>query len=264
MYLLGSTYVFYGDIYFLQNFLVKMTVLFLTFFVQKGIEHPPIWKISVVSAVATVVEILGLLFMRSYNLYLIFCHLCLIPAMIGVFFRHSFRAFGKGVLLGYFFVLLVNGVLEALWNTLGEKGWYWAVLVLACGATTLGVFYFSKMKKVSKGIFPVEILQDHYKVCSSALYDSGNRLKDPYTQKGVHIISEELFDLLHIPRGKKVCIPYCSLGQKEGLLDVYYVDCVMILGPSEQIRLEKVPLGVTKEPLFAGKRYKMILNEDVW
>jgi len=69
---------------------------------------------------------------------------------------------------------------------------------------------------------------------------------------------------LKIPKEKKVCVPYQSLGASAGLIDVYYIENIKIYGNPNIVELQKIPIGVTKDDLFSDKLYKMILNEEVF
>ena len=129
---------------------------------------------------------------------------------------------------------------------------------------------------MKKGIFQVELICLDKKVQVKGFYDSGNRLKDPYTGKGVHIVSEQLIRKFKIQEIrtqnmetnpeeiKRVYIPYQSLGNEAGLLEVYYIDELVIDGEKERIYIHNCPLGVTKDNLFEGKEYEIILNEEVF
>ena len=116
---------------------------------------------------------------------------------------------------------------------------------------------------MSKGIYPVDIHCKHIIWSTKGYYDTGNTLKDPYTGRGVHIISRSLFNRLHLSEVGKVCIPYQALGNQQGLIDVYYVEALKIHKNGEKVECPKVPLGVADDSLFAGKVYEMILNEEV-
>ena len=50
-------------------------------------------------------------------------------------------------------------------------------------------------------------------------WDSGNQLRDPYDHRPVCILSRHMAAKILNPKKDRVhFIPYCSLGQKEGLL----------------------------------------------
>lgn len=262
--MLGETYIFFADMYFLQNFCVKIAVLWLTIKILKIRLIKPVIKIMGIASVGTLFEIAGLFFVPKYEVFLAIVHLIEVPGMIFLLIGKQRGYLWRGIVSGYFFVLMINSVVEILWNLIGY-GWLYPMLVLAGNIiVVLLVCYFLKRWKMSKGIYPVDIYRPEIIWTAKGYYDSGNRLKDPYTGKGVHIISAQLAEKLELSREKKVCIPYQSLGNAQGLLDVYYVENLKIRKESQWIELGKVPIGVAESKLFSGKEYEMILNEEVW
>lgn len=268
MNILSETYIFYADVYFVQNFIIKIAVLYLSLYSNKLHIHTltlkGCGKICLVSFLGTVFEIVGLLLGSSYNLFLVLVHVLEIPLMflgvLGKEMRHLFST----IIAGYFFVMLINGVLEILWNWFGQGGNYILLLLFTCGIVIAGVRIWQNCKKMQKGIFLVELVYQDKRISTYAFYDSGNRLVDPYTGKGVHIVSETLFKKMDLDRENAVFVPYQTLGNEEGIVEVYYVDELTIEGEKQRIKRQKCPLGVTKETLFQEKSYEMIINEEVF
>lgn len=264
MIILANAYVFYADIYFLQNFLIKLTVLFLIVHSYKRQNVVSNRKLIIVAITATILEVIGLSFIVDYHFFILFVHIFEIPGMVLVLLGKRVEDLFGGIIRGYLFTVVINGVLEILWNMFGYKGHYLGLIILACVITIIGILKYMKHVKQTKGIYDVELLYDKNQVKTKAFYDSGNHLVDPYTQKGVHIISEQLLNQLKIPKEKKVCVPYQSLGASAGLIDVYYIENIKIYGNPNIVELQKIPIGVTKDDLFSDKLYKMILNEEVF
>ena len=93
----------------------------------------------------------------------------------------------------------------------------------------------------------------------------------------MHIILEQKVRELGIIRmGKKmdeseeqqnilpVYVPYQALGNESGIIEVHYIDEMIIEGENGKITIQNCPVGVTKDNLFEGKNYEMILNEEVF
>ena len=166
------------------------------------------------------------------------------------------------MLSGYFFIMLINSTLEVLWNCFGENGGFFFLLIVACGIVAIGVRVWTNYKNIQRGIFQVEVFAGETILRVKGFYDSGNCLKDTYTKKGVHVVSEDFISKLDVVN--PVYVPYQSLGNESGLLEIYYVKGMVIEGEKERITLENCPLGVTKDKLFEGKNYQIILNEEVF
>lgn len=262
-------YIFYADVYFIQNFIMKIAVLYLSLYSSKfykdALNIKKIGRIVFTSFLGTAFEIVGLLFSGSYERFVLGVYLLEVPMMIFFLIGKERKQLIQCVLLGYFYLMIINGVLELLWNQLGEHGSFLFYLLFACGAVIVGVQLWKKYAKTQKGIFQAELLHHGNKIRIHGFYDTGNRLIDPYTKSGVHIVSEQLLEklgLLHVQ--PPVYIPYQALGNEAGLLEVYYVEELIIEGDKQKVQLQNCPLGVTKDNLFKGKKYEMIFNEEVF
>lgn len=264
MGLLVNTYIFYADIYFIQNFIIKLAIAFLVTKFTKQYEMISLLRINLICFLATVSEIVFLVVFSNYTMFGLFVYLIEIPTMMVFLIQKKTKQRRKGYLCGCVFTILINGTLEALVNLFGETAHYLGLLVLSCFIVILGTLHMLRQKNVQKGIVAVELFHGGTICRVHAYYDSGNCLKDPYTGKGVHIASEQVLSKLVQVEDKKVCIPYQSLGNETGLLDVYYIEKLQVHSEKGIIELQKIPLGVTNENLFEGKQYEMILNEDIW
>lgn len=267
-------YIFYADVYFIQNFMIKVAVLYLALYCNKIhfeiTRTKGIVRICLASGIGTIIEILGLLFGGFYHIFAAGVHLFEVPLMVWYVVGKERRRIFRLILSGYLFTVLINGVLEALWNQFGENGSYIFYLFFSCGVVIAGVHIWSSYTKMQKGIFAVELRNKGKSMRIKGFYDSGNRLTDPYTGKGVHIISEKQISLLSVNgiTGDEihgpVYVPYQALGKEDGMLEVYYMDELMIEGEKGRKILQKCPVGVTKDNLFEGKNYEIILNEEVF
>ena len=268
MNILNSTYVFYADIYLVQNLLIKFFVIYLSLYCNRlhiYIETlKGIGKIIVISFVATIIEIMALVLGGSYTVFIISCHLLEIPIMMYSILLKERRKIKKLIIAGYFFLMVITSVLEVLWNCFGMTGDFIVLLICASLLTYIGVRIFFRYSRIKKDIYDVELLQDKNRVILCGFYDSGNHLVDPYTGKGVHIISENVKDRLFDSAANKYSISYQSLGNENGFIDIYYVNEMKIYEKEGIKKIKEVPLGVTKDKLFEGRRYEMIINEEVY
>lgn len=266
-------YIFYVDIYFIQNFMMKVAVLYLSLYCNKKITEivriRTLLKISIASFIGTIIEIVGLIFGGSYTIFVICTHLFEVPFMVHLVLGKEKQGMMQVIISGYFFMMLINSVLEVLWNQFGEHGSYIFYLLFSCGAVNIGVRIWRNYSRMQKGIFQVQLRHQGKQMQTNGFYDSGNRLRDPYTQRGVHIVSEQILFTLITTSDKEIIekpvyIPYQSLGNETGMLEVYYIDELMIEGEKERSIIQNCPVGVTKDNLFEGKNYEIILNEEVF
>ena len=265
--LLAETYIFYADIYFLQNFIIKIAVLSLAlrvnkvYFVQN--TRKGILRIAIASFLGTIVEIAGLMLGNSYTIFLALVHLLEIPCMVCFVLGKERKKLLQVIVSGYFFIMVINGMLEIFWNWFGQSGAYLFLLCAACAAVGIGVRVWLHQQQMKKGIFPVELIHKQRTIVTYGFYDSGNHLKDPYTGKGVHIVSEKLIAQLSLQNEETVYVPYQSLGNMQGLIKVYYLEHIRIQKEQIFVERENVPIGIAEENLFQNKKYQVILHEEV-
>lgn len=268
MNILSDTYIFYADIYVVQNVVVKIAVLYLSLYCNKirlETEHMQgIKKIVFAAFIGTIIEIVGLLGCNSYTFFLMCVHVFEVPLMVRFVLGKKRNSILQVIVSGYFFLILINGVLEILWNQLGQMGNYFIYLLCSCGAVMVGVPIWKNYHKMQKGIFLVELIHKKNQIVVNGFYDSGNCLKDPYTGRGIHIVSEEIVQKLGLDEEKSVWVPYQSLGNAEGMIEVYYVENFVIEQDAQRKTWPQSPLGVTKDNLFKEKAYDIILNEEVF
>lgn len=265
MVCLIESYIFYADVFLLQNFLVKISALYLSFRSSKQLfifSHiKGVMKVIGVALFGSILEIVGLFLIRPYAAFLFCTYVIEFPIML--YFLSPKRNVGLFVLRVYAFTVLINGVLECFWNYFGKNAEY----ILMVGISSIIVILFVKVweryRQREKAIYPVRIIHNGKEIALYGYYDSGNCLKDPYGKKGVHIISREILKEVMTQDDYSVLVPYQSLGNTNGMLEMFYIDCIYINGEKE-IEQKKVPMGAAEEELFKGKSYKIILNEEVF
>ena len=275
---LTATYVFYADVYFVQNLLLKVTVLYLALYVNKqNLRVNPI-KILVAGVFGTLLEILGLMWSQNFSFFIGLINLVEIPWLIFFLLSRKEEKLRKGIwkrgcewgiwlqvsISALFFVIVVNGVIEAGYNLFGEVGHFIELVLLSCGIVGIGTRQFLQYRKIQKGIYPTRLIYKGRKVDCRGFYDSGNTLRDPYTGVGVHIISKEVKNKLKITGEKGLLIPYSSLGNENNLMMIYYMDKMITYGRNQTVEQSHVAVGIGEEGLFYKKPYDVILNENIW
>lgn len=262
--MLAETYIFFGDIYFLQNFIIKCAVLFLTLKTLRIEVRGRKRRLLLIAGLGTLFEIAGLLVCPYYNLFILAVHLLESPVMLFALLCDRRECLKKGIILVYFYILLINGVIEVFYNIIGYAWAYVFLVCLASFITVLVVDYIRVYIRMHKGIYPVEIHLDDIVWTVRGYYDSGNRLTDPYTGKEVHIISAHMAKRLSLSNEQKLYIPYQALGNTDGLIEIMYVEHIRIRKDGSWMEQQKVPIAIANATLLEGKPYDMILNEKIW
>ena len=94
-------------------------------------------------------------------------------------------------------------------------------------------------------------------------WDSGNQLRDPYNHRPVCILSRHMAAKILNPKKDRVhFIPYCSLGQKEGLLPVTEIACIKIQNGRHEVEIRPAAVGIANEGLLEGKEYDIYAGES--
>lgn len=257
------SYVFYADVYFIQNMLLKITVLYLALLINKQSHRVHPIKIPIAAAMGTVMEILGLMYGGSFSFFVGMVYVMEMPLIFFFLLGKIGKIWIRVSVWAWLFVMFVNGVVEVLYIWGGQKGHLTGIVVVSCLAVFIGGKQFLEYQRQQKRIFSVELIHKDKIYRIQGLYDSGNQLKDPYSGKGIHIISLKLSQKMHITEDKQMLVPYRSLGNENALLAVYYLERIIIYGDKEKVEQWNVPIGVEEKGTILGA-YDVLLNENVW
>lgn len=253
-----ETYIFYVDMYIIQNFLMKIIVLYLSLWCMKQnimiSRVRGLLKLVAVAFLGTLLEVIGLLYIKPFRF--------LVPFLIWWLLISRESSFFIFALLYVFFTLIVNAVLEVMWNYLGKNECYIVFILFSAVIVLVFVKIWSAYHQNQKGIYQIKLIHKGKEIFAKGYYDSGNCLKDPYSHKGVQIVSKELLEQVLTGEESRLYIPYQSLGNENGMIIVVYIDYIVIFAEKER-KLEKVPVGIADDNLFKDKSYKVILNEGV-
>ena len=259
---LTQNYIFYADVYLVQNFLIKSSALYLTLWYQKYLPKGIMMKIFFVAFLGTCLEIMGLLSGVSYGWFLVIVHLIEVPGMIVFLIGKDKKYLMKAIVIGYFFILLINSIQEALWNLFG--GNFVFLLVISCALSIILVKRVYVGMKIDRYIVSVEIENERGTYQIRGFYDTGNTLKEPYGQRQVHILSKEVCEGILSSSDSKILVPYHALGNIDGMLEVFYMKNMKIRKETQVFEINNAAIGIGDVQLFEGKGYEMILNEGVF
>ena len=108
------------------------------------------------------------------------------------------------------------------------------------------------------------------KISCVGLWDTGNSLYDPLSKKPVLVLekSELVKHSIHIKKEQYRIIPYHSLGTKQGVLEAFVADKVVVTSLVEEKRAdgmerEKVIIGIYEGKLSQDGCYQMILHPEM-
>ena len=225
-------------------------------------------RIITIACLATMIEIALLLLGMNYEGVCVLLLILEMPSMLFLLFGKAQRSLIRLSMNGYFYLVILNSAVELLWNWFGDKTSFLLLLVFASGIVIVIVRMSKNYANMKKGIYDVQFFHRGKSMQFKGFYDTGNCLKDPYSGKGVHIVSEQVIYksgmLEEAALEKMIYIPYQALGNLSGKLAIYYIDEIQIEGEDGKSIWKEYPIGVTKDNLFYGKGYEIILNEEVF
>lgn len=259
-------YVFYADVFVIQNFLVNLIVLMGAARVRKIHGLCRMAGIGIAALTGSVLELLLLLMTHDHVVFLGLSGLVVLPFVTMLALKpQNIREWSAEYGICMLFMMLLGGICEAVTNVLGLHKLSFLVILATGFLLVSGVSYAARYRKLRNSLFQV-ILEDAKKqVEALALYDSGNRLREPYGGKAVYIVAPEIAEQLGIrASGTKhaLVIPYCSLGGS-GLLQIYTIDRIRIREQNREYLVEPAVIGLAQPGLMKNKTYQIILNQEV-
>lgn len=168
----------------------------------------------------------------------------------------------------YFFIL--TSLFQELLQTIHSVWSIDNVLPALIGALVLllGITWFlqrSQRKKRENVLYRVEITEQGKQIEVTALLDTGNCLKEPFSKKPVSIVNKEQLEELWKIRRPEKCkvIPFYSVGKEHGILHGMEVECINIYNGEECVSIQRPIIAVYEGILSQNKRYQMILHREL-
>lgn len=257
-------YVFYVDVFFLQNLIMNGMILLLMVYMEGGFLLGFWKKILLISITMTVLEVILLLFGKNYVFYTIFSFLVVLPGMIlWCFGRSSPVFFLKRYLLAVFETFLLGGIVQGIVNL---TGWQESNVWIGIGAGGIGFglsqVVFARWKK-GRHMYSVGLFLGDKKIWIKGLYDSGNRLVTEHKKEPIHIVDGEILKKLGITEETPFFYQmFSSLGNSQGIVKVYEMD-EMVIQRKTPKSYGKVWVAEEAQGILRGKEYQIILNAAI-
>lgn len=259
-------YVFYADVFVIQNFLVNLIVLMGAARLRKIHGLRRMVDIGIAALIGSVLELLLLLMNNDHVVFLGLSGLVVLPFVTMLALKpQNIREWSAEYGICMLFMMLLGGICEAVTNVLGLHKLPFLVILAIGFLLVSGVTYAARYRKFRNTLFQVMLEDAKNQVEALALYDSGNRLREPYGGRAVYIVAPEIADQLGIfaPGTKHaLVIPYCSLGGS-GLLQIYTIDRIRIREQNREYLVEPAVIGIAQPALMKNKTYQIILNQEV-
>ncbi len=136
--------------------------------------------------------------------------------------------------------------------------------LLMLGVIIIFLSWYQNKQKIQR-IYKVLVKNGNENIEFTALYDTGNVLSDPISNKPVSIVEESQIIRAWInkyPQKYKV-IPYRSIGKENGILEGTIVDEIVIRENNREIIKKSAIIAIYKGSLSKDGSFQMILNNGL-
>lgn len=267
------TYHIYLDVYFFMNLGMNLLILW----VEKQAFRLPAGRLRLIlsSGAGAAWSCLGLLLPEYLLKWYGALTICLLgPVMVlTAFGRCPLRPFLKKLAGFYLITVLMAGVMEALKRILPDissgtwlfKLFGWVFLIAGTvwlARVLLGVIM--EWRRKQNYLYEVVLHYQGKQKQVTALLDTGNRLREPYSGNAVHVITYEACKSICRTAAGVLYIPFTSIGAGEGMLPAIKMDEMEVYQQGKLVEKVKHPVvAVIRRPLSPDGEYDMLLNEEL-
>ena len=186
--------------------------------------------------------------------------------MVGIAFRpRNIRVFFRMLRQLFWYSFLMGGLLLFVGSTMPFLQHFMSGIcgVLGLGAIGFllaGYFRSVDMRRQQDAVCRAVLMRGGVNVCTTALLDSGNSLREPISGKPVSIIDSELYRKLWGAESPLYrAVPYQSIGRVRGILKAYLLPELELELDGVTKRLRNVYVAVCEEDTRLG----IILNPAI-
>ena len=119
--------------------------------------------------------------------------------------------------------------------------------------------------KKNSDIYKVTVIVDNHKIMLHGIVDTGNQLTDKYTGKPVNVMDKSYFEnvlyqINDYGRLKYHVIPYRTIGNNEGIIEVITSDYMYISGKDETKAYKGALIGLSDRKVSQNGEYQALIN----
>ena len=260
--------VIYVDVLFIVNFFITFFLLLVTAKLSKRSEKT--WRLVIASFVGGIYSLIILINDLNFAVSF-FSKLAAAGIMIFIAFKFKSKAaYVKEVILFFFVNFLFVGIIVGTWLIFKPSGIvinnstvYFNVSAKILLITALIAYLLSALiiriynnKTASKELYSVTVFKNENEIRFFAFADSGNNLKEPFSNSPVIVAEKKLFNHIECHR----LIPYSTIGG-EGVLSAFKPDKVEISSAFGSVEVEEVYIAIS-DNVKKGE-YQGILNPKI-
>jgi len=119
--------------------------------------------------------------------------------------------------------------------------------------------------KKNSDIYKVTVIVDNHRIMLHGIVDTGNQLTDKYTGKPVNVMDKSYFEnvlyqINDYGRLKYHFIPYRTIGNNEGIIEVITSDYMYISGRDETKAYKGALIGLSDRKVSQNGEYQALIN----
>lgn len=255
-------YILYVDTFWLMVFLVDFAAMTGMVYLLKHQTRPK--RLLCLAAISASIELIFYLCLPWYWLYRLLMVVVVNPLLvIGLCFPAKKTDYVKGYLLVNGFLLIISGAQTLFFYWIPGLGhtWGWQI-----GMSILCVILCIKQRRMAKQrqhTYEVELKIQNRSFAFTAYHDTGNFLRDPFTGKAVSVVEKAVLPMNEIDAVPIRYIPYHTVGQQNGLMEVFTIDEIQIKREHDTIQIKQPVIGLSENRLFLRQDIHMILHSEM-
>lgn len=255
-------YKLYVDTFWIMVFLVDLVAMTGMVYLLK--HQTRLRRLLGLAAISASIELLLYLWLPWYWLYRILMVIVIHPFFaFGLLFPSKKTNYVKGYLLINGLLLIVSGAQTLIFYWIPGLGqtWGWQI-----GMSILCVILCIKQQRKAKQrqhIYEVQLMILDHCFTLRAFHDTGNFLQDPFTGKAVSVVEKAILPINAIDMVPIRYIPYRTVGQQHGLIEVITIDEMTIKGEKDTIQIKQPVIGLSENRLFLRQDIHMILHSEL-
>lgn len=254
------SYEFYADTFFLTNWYLDFLAVYAVGELLQ--QKKKLLRYLVCCALGSLAGCVLFPLVKSYSAYLLCMHFIVNPGMVFLcFFPAEKGIYVKAFCLTYFVMLILGGSMEWLYVTAFSRHCYELCLCLTSVPFAAFVYMLRRKRKNVLVFCRVLIAHDGKTIDLPALYDTGNRLFDPYVKEPVHIVSKEAFETLGGNASFRL-IPFSSVGCENGMVPAFTAERMRVLMEGVSFEISPAVLAAAGDALFEKRPYQVILHSS--
>lgn len=258
----------YLDIFFLVNFGMNFVVLLAeSFFQNRKISLKRLMAAGFLGAAMACLYIVSGI--HRIVVLLVVCYAIVSFLLIRIAFgKTTIGSFARNVLFFYVIAFMLAGFLMQIREQFLFRFSSMGVLGGASAFLLVIRWVLPKWKRWQSDFstyYRIRVSYQNKTVIGNALWDTGNRLRDPFTGEPVMLGERKLLCRLWNKKEEPVVrmLPFHTVGKDSGFLKMFQADYIEVKKENKWIRVEHPWIAICDQYLSSDGEYEMILHPEL-